>query len=76
MDRLTRIVKQLLLGVGITGIVVNYAGFFYMLAVGFPISSIHWFFLLSPWLCVFYGLSDAQQAAVFKWFKHKGFWRR
>ncbi|WP_428985300.1 hypothetical protein [Shewanella corallii] len=58
----------MMLFVGILGVVVIYGGFFYLFFSGRDTSAIPWFFLLSPWICIFFGLSEAEQRRTLVWF--------
>ncbi|MGI2260073.1 hypothetical protein [Shewanella sp. GXUN23E] len=57
----------MLLVVGIAGVAVIYGGFLYLFFSGRDTSGIPWFFLLSPWICIFFGLSDAGQRSALAW---------
>ncbi|QBF84963.1 hypothetical protein EXU30_17530 [Shewanella maritima] len=57
--------------VGIAGVLVIYGGFLYLLFSGKPTSAIPWFLLISPWICVYFGLTRVQQIAVIDWFAAK-----
>ncbi|KFZ38114.1 hypothetical protein HR45_06305 [Shewanella mangrovi] len=63
--------KKCLLWFGYAGVVVIYAGFFYLLFSGQSTAPIHWFFLVSPWLCIYFGLPSEQQQSVVRWFFKK-----
>ncbi|MGL4474580.1 MAG: hypothetical protein ACRCT7_09000 [Shewanella sp.] len=63
--------KRMLLVVGIAGVLVIYLGFLYLLISGRSTESISWLFLLSPWACIFFGLSTQDQLATLHWFKAK-----
>jgi pantothenate synthetase len=34
-------------------------------------AALPWFLLISPWICVYFGLTHVQQVAVIQWFTHK-----
>ncbi|MCL1073391.1 hypothetical protein [Shewanella dokdonensis] len=63
--------KRIMLVLGCLGVVVIYGGFFYLLFSGRSTAPINWFYLISPWLCVFFGLSKNQQQRVLQWFLDK-----
>nr|WP_228729964.1 hypothetical protein [Shewanella avicenniae] len=63
--------KKCLLWVGYAGVVVNYSGFLYLLFSGSSTIPFHWFFLISPWLCIYFGLPHQQQQNVIRWFLRK-----
>ncbi len=69
-----KLLKKLMLIIGILGVVVIYGGFFY-LQFGFEsvehehANHLPWYILLSPWLCIYFGLSEQQQSDVVQWFK-------
>lgn len=58
----------MMLTVGIMGVIVIYGGFLYLLLSGRDTSAIPWFFLLSPWICIFFGLSESEQRRTMMWF--------
>ncbi|MFT5705567.1 MAG: hypothetical protein ACI8SK_001527 [Shewanella sp.] len=66
---LEKMIKYVLLSVGALGVVVIYGGFFYLLLSGSSTSAIPWYGLLSPWICIFFGLAAHQQMSVIDWFK-------
>ncbi|QFU25230.1 hypothetical protein FS418_08530 [Shewanella sp. YLB-09] len=68
---LEKVTRNLMLFVGLLGIIVIYLGFFYLLFSGRDTSILPWYLLLSPWICVFYGLSRKRQLEVFEWLKKK-----
>ncbi|WP_243883672.1 MULTISPECIES: hypothetical protein [Shewanella] len=68
MHWLEKQIKRLLLLVGIAGVMVIYFGFFYLLLSGRSTEPITWYYLLSPWICIFFGLSSLQQYRVLQWF--------
>ncbi|MCL2907778.1 MULTISPECIES: hypothetical protein [Shewanella] len=63
--------KRIMLVLGCLGVVVIYGGFFYLLFSGRSTAAINWFYLISPWLCIFFGLSKRQQHQVIQWFLDK-----
>ncbi|MFQ6371465.1 hypothetical protein [Shewanella sp. YIC-542] len=63
--------KRFMLVLGCLGIMVIYGGFFYLLLSGRSVAPIRWYYLLSPWLCIFFGLSKLQQQQVLHWFLRK-----
>ncbi|QYJ77770.1 hypothetical protein [Shewanella acanthi] len=68
---LEKITKRMLLTVGVLGVVVIYGGFFFLMVSGRSVALIPWFFLLSPWICIYFGLSQTQQIKVLHWFVKK-----
>ncbi|ABK48991.1 MULTISPECIES: hypothetical protein [Shewanella] len=68
---LEKITKRMMLIVGVLGVIVIYGGFFFLLFTGRSVEVIPWFFLLSPWICIYFGLTQVQQANVIKWFIKK-----
>ncbi|ACA87465.1 hypothetical protein [Shewanella woodyi] len=73
MAWLEKITKFLLLSVGVSGVVVIYGGFFFLLFNGHNTSVIPWYGLLSPWICIFFGLPLHRQVSVIYWFKRQFF---
>jgi hypothetical protein len=71
MKVLEKLLKRLMLWVGILGLLVIYGGFFLLLLSGRSTAPVSWYFLLSPWICIFFGLTSNQQRQVLNWFKHK-----
>nr|WP_041420396.1 hypothetical protein [Shewanella violacea] len=67
---LEKATRNLMLLVGGLGVLVIYAGFLYLLITGRDTSVLPWYLLLSPWICIFYGLSRDKQLTVFEWFKN------
>ncbi len=71
-----KLLKKLMLIIGILGVIVIYGGFFYLL-LGFESTEyehtnhLPWYILLSPWICVYFGLNQQQQLDVILWFKKK-----
>ncbi|GIU24731.1 hypothetical protein L2719_06975 [Shewanella schlegeliana] len=74
MDKLERATKLMMLVVGCVGLLVIYFGFFYLLFTGRSTAATPWYILLSPWVCIFFGLSQKKQLAVIRWFVSK--WSR
>lgn len=68
---LEKITKRMMLFVGAFGVVVIYGGFFFLLLSGRSLASLPWFFLISPWICIFFGLDKVQQINVVNWFIKK-----
>ncbi|MCH1928915.1 hypothetical protein L9G16_01830 [Shewanella sp. A25] len=68
---LEKITKRMLLTVGALGVLVIYGGFFFLMVSGRSVALIPWFFLLSPWICIYFGLSQIQQTNVLHWFVKK-----
>ncbi|MGL5358489.1 MAG: hypothetical protein ACRDBI_02055 [Shewanella sp.] len=66
-----KITRRMLLIVGCSGVLVIYGGFFYLLLNGLPWSQLPWIFLLSPWVCIYFGLSHLQQVRMLAWFMAK-----
>ncbi|QIR16201.1 hypothetical protein [Shewanella aestuarii] len=60
-----------MLSVGILGVIVMYSGFLYLFFSGRSTAALPWFFLISPWLCIYFGLSQTQQVATLYWLKNK-----
>ena len=73
---LEKVIKYVLLSVGMLGVVVNYGGFFYLLLSGGNTSAIPWYGLLSPWICIFFGLPTYKQLSVIDWFKGQCYWKK
>ncbi|WP_372872675.1 hypothetical protein [Shewanella sp.] len=67
MSRFEHYTRKMMLWVGYAGVVVIYGGFIYLLISGRDTRMIPWYFLLSPWVCVYFGLSDTQQKQVMAW---------
>lgn len=68
---LEKITRSMMLIVGTLGVLVIYGGFFFLLFTGRSLAVIPWFFLLSPWICIYFGLTQVQQLKVFNWFIQK-----
>ncbi|WP_298773535.1 hypothetical protein [uncultured Shewanella sp.] len=71
MEWLERATKWMMLCVGCTGIVIIYSGFFYFLFSSDQKSIIPWYTLLSPWICIYFGLNEKQRADVVRWLLRK-----
>jgi hypothetical protein len=74
--KLEQILKKIMLIVGILGVVIIYGGFLYLLFSGRSTAALPWFLLISPWICVYFGLSHLQQVAVISWFANKFSFRK
>lgn len=70
---LDKMSKYLLLFVGISGVIIIYLGFFFLLLSGLNTSVIAWYGLLAPWVCIFFGLPLDRQVSVIDWFKRRFF---
>ncbi|PIW62349.1 hypothetical protein [Shewanella sp. CG12_big_fil_rev_8_21_14_0_65_47_15] len=68
---LEKITKRMMLMVGTLGVLVIYSGFFFLLFTGRSLAVIPWFFLVSPWICIYFGLTQVQQLKVLNWFIQK-----
>ena len=68
---LEKITKRMMLVVGTLGVVVIYCGFFFLLFSGRSTAAVPWYFLVSPWICIYFGLTDVQQKQVIGWFIKK-----
>ncbi len=71
MDWLEKVTRNVMLFVGISGILVIYCGFLFLLFSGRDTSLLPWYLLLSPWVCIYFGLTKSKQSAVVEWFKQK-----
>ena len=69
--KLEYLLKKLMLIMGALGVIIIYGGFLYLFFSGRSTAALPWFLLISPWICVFFGLSQVQQVAVFHWFSNK-----
>jgi hypothetical protein len=69
--KLEYLLKKIMLIVGILGVIIIYGGFLYLLFSGRSTAALPWFLLISPWICVYFGLTHVQQVAVIQWFTHK-----
>ncbi|MBB1267769.1 hypothetical protein [Shewanella sp. SR44-3] len=56
---------------GLLGVVIIYGGFLYLLFTGRSTVSLPWYLLLSPWICVYFGLTQTQQLSAMTWIKAK-----
>lgn len=61
----------MMLTTGVLGVLVIYGGFFILLFSGRSVAVIPWFFLLSPWICIYFGLTQMQQIKAVNWFIQK-----
>ncbi len=68
---LEKATKNLMLLVGCIGVLVIYFGFFYLLLNGRDTTVLPWYLLLSPWVCIFYGLPSVKKVEVIEWFRKK-----
>ncbi|NMH64522.1 hypothetical protein [Shewanella salipaludis] len=68
MSWLEKWTKRMMLSVGILGVVIIYSGFIYLLLSGRSVAVLPWYLLLSPWICIFFGLDHARQFRVITWF--------
>ncbi len=68
---LEKMARSLTLLVGGVGLIVIYSGYFYLMFKDNDTSALPWYLLLSPWVCIYFGLSQAKQLAVILWFKQK-----
>ncbi|ABV36093.1 conserved hypothetical protein [Shewanella sediminis HAW-EB3] len=71
MDWLEKVARNVMLFVGISGVLVIYCGFLFLLFSGRDTTVLPWYLLISPWVCIYFGLTQAKQLAVIEWFKHK-----
>ncbi|WP_299787880.1 hypothetical protein [uncultured Shewanella sp.] len=71
MDWLEKVTRNIMLVVGISGVLVIYSGFLFLIFSGRDTSVLPWYLLLSPWVCVYFGLTRSKQLAVIEWFKQK-----
>lgn len=71
MPTLESIYRKLMLIVGIAGVIIIYSGFLYLFFSDRSTASLPWFLLLSPWICIYFGLNKVQQVAVVAWFAKK-----
>ncbi|MGX9461728.1 hypothetical protein ACWXWU_10870 [Shewanella sp. A14] len=60
-----------MLVVGVLGVIIIYGGFLYLFFSGRSTAALPWFLLISPWICVYFGLTHIQQVAVIHWFSQK-----
>lgn len=68
---LEKATKWMMLCVGCTGILVIYTGFFYFLFSSEQANVIPWYALLSPWICIYFGLNHKKQLFILQWFGKK-----
>ncbi|QYK02921.1 hypothetical protein [Shewanella psychrotolerans] len=71
-----RMTKRLMLFVGIVGVLVIYFGFFYLLFKPQASGTLPWYILLSPWLCIYFGLSVDKQRKSIDWLMQKLMFKR
>ncbi|PKG58599.1 hypothetical protein CXF83_08770 [Shewanella sp. Choline-02u-19] len=71
MDWLEKITKVMMLVVGCCGVLVIYLGFFYLMFSGKSTAIIPWYILLSPWVCIYFGLNKRIQFEIMQWFIKK-----
>ncbi|ABE55219.1 conserved hypothetical protein [Shewanella denitrificans OS217] len=71
MVALETLLKKIMLIVGLLGVIIIYGGFLYLLFSGRSTANLPWYLLLSPWICVYFGLTLPQQLAAIAWFKAK-----
>ncbi|WP_394133131.1 hypothetical protein [Shewanella maritima] len=71
MPSLEQIYRKLMLVIGAAGVLVNYSGFLYLFFSDRSTAALPWFLLVSPWICIFFGLTKVQQVAVLHWFAQK-----
>ncbi|MCL1052095.1 hypothetical protein L2755_21090 [Shewanella abyssi] len=71
MDWLEKTTKVMMLVVGYSGLLVIYFGFFYLIFSGESTAIIPWYILLSPWVCIYFGLSKRTQFEIMQWFINK-----
>ncbi len=71
MAKLEYLLKKIMLIVGIFGVIIIYGGFLYLQFSGRSTAALPWFLLISPWICVYFGLTHVQQVGVIQWFVQK-----
>ncbi|RYV03975.1 hypothetical protein SOPP22_00735 [Shewanella sp. OPT22] len=71
MKALEKFYRLLLLLIGITGIIVLYAGNLFLLFDGAHIDPAMLFFLPCPIICLFFGLAPKNRVALIKYFSRK-----
>jgi pantothenate synthetase len=71
VTKLEYLLKKIMLIVGLLGVIIIYGGFFYLLFSGRSTAALPFFLLISPWICVYFGLTHVQQIAVIQWFVQK-----
>lgn len=71
MDWLEKTTKWMMLIVGCSGLLVIYLGFFYLMFSGRSTAVIPWYILISPWICIYFGLKQRTQIEVMRWFMSK-----
>jgi hypothetical protein len=76
MSWIEKATKGLLLLVGVIGVLVIYFGFFYLLFKPQSATTLPWYILLSPWLCIYFGLSADKQQKSLDWLMQKLMFKR
>ncbi len=76
MERLEKAMRMTMLAVGVIGIAVIYFGFVYLQVNDDMGITMPWYFLISPWICVYFGLTQTQQIATINWFVNKFKWKK
>ncbi|MDB2386961.1 hypothetical protein N9W21_06415 [Shewanella sp.] len=71
MEKLEQITKWMMLIVGFSGLLVIYFGFFYLIFNGRSTAAIPWYILVSPWICIYFGLKRRMQTDIMQWFRSK-----
>ncbi|ACJ30081.1 MULTISPECIES: hypothetical protein [Shewanella] len=71
MEWLEKTTKWMMLIVGTCGLLVIYFGFFYLMFNGRSTAVIPWYILISPWICIYFGLKQRTQIEVIRWFMSK-----
>ncbi|QQX78913.1 hypothetical protein JK628_15260 [Shewanella sp. KX20019] len=71
MDWLEKATKVMMLVVGCSGLLVIYFGFLYLIFSGNNTAIIPWYILLSPWVCIYFGLRKRTQLEIMQWFINK-----
>lgn len=71
MAKLEFLIKKIMLIVGVLGVIIIYGGFLYLFFSDRSTAALPWFLLISPWICVYFGLTHVQQVAVIQWFVNK-----
>ena len=75
MSQLEVLLKKLMLYLGILGVVIIYSGFLYLFFTGDSSHLLPWYLLISPWICVYYGLSSEQQQETLSGLKSRFKWK-
>lgn len=68
---LEKILKNIMFYMGILGVAIIYGGFLYLLFSGRSTQQLPWYLLISPWICIYFGLTTTKQFAVYSWFMGK-----